>query len=224
MTGDEFDLEDLPSFLTGNGLRVIKDGDTYFLEAARLESLNTHVAVHDEARILVPIINGIGRARSNSYEPINLGTTICEQTPTGTKGHAVVTAGSIRSRGKVGAVVIKGGAPTVAPPSPEAKWSAAALTDPDVSDALTLWGHSHDWVILYKVYEIIRDRSDILQQGWATKVETSRFTHTANHPQGAGDVARHSRSNQDPPTNPMNLQEAEAWLAALLVNWLNAIT
>lgn len=44
------------------------------------------------------------------------------------------------------------------------------------------------------------------------RAKTRLFIRTANHPKASGDAARHARSNEQPPTNTMPLDEALAMI------------
>jgi hypothetical protein len=97
----------------------------------------------------------------------------------------------------------------------------AAEADPDAQEVVDIWGSKpHDWVNLYKVFEIVQQRVDIKENGWASDNEITRFARTANHPEAAGEGARHGRSNKEPPPKPMSLAEADALVERIVIAWL----
>lgn len=56
-----------------------------------------------------------------------------------------------------------------------------------------MWSRPHDWVRLYRAYEILRSRVDILHAGWAWKAE---LTLQADH-QDAGTRRRSPYSDEE---------------------------
>ena len=224
LIGDEFDLEDLPDFLNGPQLSVTRDGESYLLLSERLEPLVESAAVHDEARALLPLVNAFAALRRTGHKPVSVGSRVEELTPEGTKRHAVVMVGSIGARGKVGAVTVSAGGEVVPQPIPEEKWAPLALRDEDVREALVLWGaRPHNWMNLYKIYEVIEDRADIVGEGWATRAEIRTFKHTSGHPEVAGEESRHSRVDTQPPKKPMSPAVAEALIGRILKAWMDSL-
>jgi hypothetical protein len=64
---------------------------------------------------------------------------------------------------------------------------------PQRRQAIALWSQSHDWVRLYRAYEILRSRVEILHAGWAWKAE---LTLQADH-QDAGTRRRSPYSDEE---------------------------
>lgn len=75
-----------------------------------------------------------------------------------------------------------------------------ATKDATVSRALRLFGSDvHDWVNLYRIYEIIESDMGgliaMINLGWTSKLRVSNFKHTANSVSAAGDEARRRTYN-----------------------------
>ncbi|MEO8423313.1 MAG: hypothetical protein ABI595_05285 [Actinomycetota bacterium] len=228
ISGHRFDLEELPGWFTDPSFRVVEDAGAFFMEAAELEELEQSVDVHATAGPLVQRINGLARLRSSSFRAVELGAAIRELDDRGEqRRHAVVAVGTVEARAKVNAVLVKVGDTEPEPPAPGSQqtdaWMRAAIADADARDAIDLWSGAHDWSRLYKVFEIVRARADIVTASWASRAELSLFTRTANHQDAAGSGARHARSAQDPPSTPMQLHQAEALLERVLASWLDAL-
>ena len=87
-----------------------------------------------------------------------------------------------------------------------------------------LGADAHDWVGLYRLYEVIEadvgGEDKIVKAGWTTKKAIGRFTRTANSPDAIGDAARHGKQSGEPPPNPMDLSEAISLVKVILHNWL----
>ena len=78
----------------------------------------------------------------------------------------------------------------------------------------------HNWINLYKVYEIVnKDAGKKKIQQW-TKDKIGDFKRTANSQKAIGDDARHGVDDNDPPKEPMSLSEAKALIMTLLQKWL----
>jgi hypothetical protein len=68
-----------------------------------------------------------------------------------------------------------------------------------------------------------RSRADVKANGWASDEELNRFTRTANHPEAAGEGARHGRTNTDPPSKPTSLAAADALVGRIVIEWLSSL-
>jgi hypothetical protein len=223
------DLEGLPGLFTSPDLRVVEEEGAYYLESVGFDVLDEGGAVHEEAQCLLPLINGAARLRSRSYRNVAIGYHVVEFGVDGSvKHHQVVVADTLTIRTKVNAVLVKVGEEEPQPPAPGSqdtdKWLDLAANDRDVAEVLTMWGGKpHDWFHLYKVFEIVKSRTDIKGSGWATAIEIRRFTWTANHPGAAGADARHARRTTNPPARPMTLAEGDALIERILMDWFQSL-
>ncbi|MGD1712346.1 hypothetical protein [Dapis sp. BLCC M172] len=90
-----------------------------------------------------------------------------------------------------------------------------------------LTSYEHDFINLYKIYDIIKDevggKKSKKIEGWVTreKFSVSDFTQTANHPDAIGYEARHGSNKQQPPKNPMSLSEAQNFIFNVIKKWLD---
>ncbi|ARJ39793.1 hypothetical protein SporoP8_13455 [Sporosarcina ureae] len=79
------------------------------------------------------------------------------------------------------------------------------------------------WTTLYKVFEIVDRDQQIVNEGWLSSTKRSNFKRTANHPASSGDASRHGvpkSDKKDPPSKPMQLEEAEKLIRDLVESWL----
>jgi hypothetical protein len=83
-------------------------------------------------------------------------------------------------------------------------------------------------VRMYHIYELIRDdlggekNMDSLASETETsrfKKECSRFRLSVNHQQVFGDDSRHASLKEEPPANPMSLDEAQAFIVRIADVW-----
>ena len=127
-----------------------------------------------------------------------------------------------------GTAKVSGGGP---PPTSRSRTEAELVVDladlvAEVVEVAQIWAQEYNPVALYKIYEIIQshDRNGPCDIGrLAEKTKTRRFKHTANHPGGAGDRARHARSADEPPANPMSESEMVQYVSELVRAWLRCL-
>ena len=90
------------------------------------------------------------------------------------------------------------------------------------------WGRPKplSWEDQHKVYEIITTSMggghELVNIGWTTREEQSRFTASANRADVSGPGARHARNTGDPPNHePMTIPEGQSFLGRLIRTWLD---
>lgn len=83
---------------------------------------------------------------------------------------------------------------------------------------------AQDWVNLGRIVEVIENdlggQAELIRQGYSYSKSRSRFGQTANHPESAGDLARHGHNKQLPPADPMDLHEARSYVHGIRRRWL----
>ncbi len=111
---------------------------------------------------------------------------------------------------------------------PQSLWPPVEIAqrDPAVADALRLLGTQGSAPVnLYRIFEIIRkdlgSEKRIIENGWASRKDLTRFKRSVNHPGAIGDDARHGVSSNSPPPDPMPPLEAESFLKSIFSNWLS---
>ena len=245
LEGHSVDLDALArEFPTGDPHIVVTDQGT-FLEATALDSLFDDAGgLVDTANEHLARLNGYAILAVAGYQAVRLTSRfVREGGPTHVhlvahdeaRARDSVTvvasvAAETRATACVVASVVVDGVP-VAPPPPEGlRHLARATTDKNVADLLALIGNAESlgWYELYKAYEIICDavgsgQKGLLDRGWTTKVELSRFTGSANHPDASDVEARHARQAGGPPSNAMTLGEGQQFIRDLARRWLDSL-
>ena len=94
-----------------------------------------------------------------------------------------------------------------------------------VSNVLRWIGQPHlNYVALYRIFEAIREdiggNQALLDTGWISKSEQSRFTQTANSLDAVGDEARHGSASVRMPAKPMDMLEARPMILGVARRWL----
>lgn len=75
-------------------------------------------------------------------------------------------------------------------------------------------------LIMGHVFDIIKDDIGGEVKKLATKSKITRFNRSINHPDIFGMEARHMVSQQEPPADPMNLDEAKEFIKELVNRWV----
>src|SRR5438093_1441797 len=83
LEGHVFDLEELRDRLTSPALQVVEQDGTFYLVSSTFDGLDTDVALWEEAKRLMPRINGAARLRSSSFRDVEAGSKVVRVTPTG---------------------------------------------------------------------------------------------------------------------------------------------
>ena len=228
LLGERFDLEDLPELFTLPSLRILTEGEDYFLQASSLDSLDDSAAVLKEARNLIRIVNGIMAVRRAGYRPVQVGDQVHDTSDEGGVRVSVHLSDTIVARAKTKVTMTTigaGGALRTNPDQRPEEHLRRALGSEAVRKVLGLMSEPPlDWVNLYKVLELIEDAegTSVAVKGWCSNKARSRFRHTANSAAAAGDLARHATETTRPPQDPMTLQEGRDFIRQLVRHWLDA--
>ncbi len=203
------------------------DKITYYLvaelfeEVSRAEEDCAH-KIRDLAMDLLEQINGSAALFVGDFHPIEV-HGVCYLNSNGKLDQYVMPAG-ISSRARIGSptIVVAGASPTE-PPRPVAEVLQVAEHDSNVRRVLRFWSSgARNWAALYKIHEIIRE--DVgkggkeLIEDWFP--DWKCFRDTANSPEILGDDARHGVPKNDPPENPLSIEEARHAVQTLIRKWL----
>jgi hypothetical protein len=91
LAGDTYDLEELTAMFTSPDLRVVREGEGFFLESASFERLGTSADVHAEARRVMPILNGAAKVKQPQFRDVEVDVYVMEFTEGGGRNRAIVT-------------------------------------------------------------------------------------------------------------------------------------
>ncbi len=228
LNGDAHDLKELSKSLTDDDLRIYERNGQYFLESNRFEMLTTSEEVASLTAEVLQVLTGAVRLSLGGRTPLHVANT-ARVRPDGGRDVFVTLSDTIHIRATVGVEITRadGTIEVVNPADKVPGWVKLGLADSNVAKALRLLGtDEHDWVSLYRLYEVIEDDvgglDNIVHHGWATKASIKRFKHTANSPGAIGDDSRHGKESTTPPPDPMHLGEARSLVEVILHNWLRS--
>jgi hypothetical protein len=227
LSGDNSDLAELSKSFNSDNLKICKDGDNYVLSSSEFNEITEADIVLDKSKKLVSCINGGANIANKFTRPIQVGGV--ESIDDKGKRNQYIFPKSI-------ALKINFGRPTILVSGKETSkylyddlenWVSLANRYENVAVILNyLEIGSDEMVTLYKVYEIIcKDvggEKIIRENGWASRGKIELFTRTANSPDAIGDKARHGIQKNQPPQNPMTLNEAKALIQHLVKCWLDS--
>jgi hypothetical protein len=229
LEGDQFDLQDLAELLPSGDVRVVREGDAYYLTAPQIDNPPEGSTFYEAAQRLIFWINGLGRAKNPSFRPAGLSGRYTE----GESQHVVVTPSPAEIRIRTTATVTLTKADgTVIPdePSPWPDHFAVAETNSDVVKILEIMGSGEklDWFALYKIYELIDDAlgSDtIVGRNWSTSAQDSAFRASANLAKYSGDAARHAvDKGSGYPKHTMTIEQGRSFISDLVTKWLDYLS
>jgi hypothetical protein len=228
LKGEALDLDTLAASLSGEDLIVARLGEAYYLRARDFQGVSSSEsgAVERRAEEIIRVVNGAAQVLLGNHHSVEV-DRVALVTETGAIQHFVHMSGTVMGRARIEAALETCGASErPASPSEVEVFSRLGLVREDVERALRIFGREDvDWRDLYFVFEIVGASAGgrMFREGWITRDEARRFTHTANSPAVLADEARHGheRSSQ-PPTNPMAFGEAKEAVRLLLASWLRA--
>jgi len=207
-------------------LNVTEDNGFYYLQSSEFDSLTSADEVRERGIALIKILNGAAKlCRDNFRDVAEDGITRVEDD--GSRHHYVYLEGAITMRAKVSAQVTvitsNGSQPAVDQPSPLESWFRLAQKHKPVADALHFY-REDSWINLYKVYEVIKDdvggKHIVVNKGWVSEPDLSRFTQTAQSRAALGDYARHASEKYKPRAQQISLSEAKSLVKSILMKWL----
>jgi hypothetical protein len=228
LNGDTHDLRELAKSLTNDELRIIERDQQFFLETVRFSKLTSSDEVTSVTSDILPILTGAVRLSLGGRTPLQI-ANIAKVREDGGRDIFVSVSDTIHVRATVGVEITRsdGSIEVLNPADKVFNWVSIAFSNDNVAKALRLLGaNEHDWVSLYRLYEVIEADvggiDKIASEGWATKKAIRRFKHTANSPGAIGDSARHGKESSEPPVEPMDLGEAVPLVEVILHNWLRS--
>jgi len=224
----------------GMGLRALcwlfDSGDTVVFERDGFHYLRTPIfdglaewgEVYEAAFALMPSLNGAAALELGDHRPVTLNCIVCveDDGPTVVFANPVRVVGGARLLGR-GTVLDADG--VAVPQQPlSRKGLLLAQKDEAVRLALYFFDPPHDWVKLYKVYEIVGgdvggDKGIVaVTRGTVTATDLGRFRGTANNYSAAGTAARHAQlgGGGKPMRATMALSEASSLIGTVLASWL----
>lgn len=228
LTGDQPDLQALVDQWAVGDVRVVADGDRFYLTAPEIDNPPNGKTCHDVAKQVIVRVNGLARVRNSSFRPVQLTGTYQDDDGRQHVFAEVPFAARAVLRVGVPSVVNSDGTIVGPPPPREPVWMTLTETNADLAEVVAIMGRPEalGWGQLYKVHEIIRtaiEPKKIHELGWSTRNRDSAFTGSANRADVSGEEARHARNSGQPPAQTMSLAEGRTYISELVKSWLDSL-
>lgn len=228
LSGDETGLTDLCDSFDSDP-KVFEEDEKHFIWTSQFKEAESPRDVQEIAEDLVQIIRNLGERDSlwvSELEASHVHQILCD----GSEHVHAFDEGEItvaRARTSVAPTSIDG-VETEGNIHHRAdrtyKRTQLALSDPKVRELISLLEKGNSWVNLYRIYEFIQDNTggckNTVERGWWTSSQKELFKRTANNRDAIGNDARHAKSNDPGPDDPMKSQEAKQIIGQLVDYWL----
>ena len=229
LTGEKFDLEELPKKFTSEKLIVIEKDGKYYLKSSGFNSLINNSEVQKKAKELLELINGAVKIKMPNYRLVNIDAVVEIDEEGQHHRHTTLKAEPISVRVKTSARVeiTKPGLSYEEQEGNKTTWEETWVTlaekYEEVKKVLRFFTKELSWDNLYEIWEVIEEDqgSKVFKKGWASEKKVERFTQTANSEGAIGDEARHALKRFRPPKKPMKLSEAESLIRTIADSWLS---
>ncbi|MGZ4999888.1 MAG: hypothetical protein ACXV7F_06270 [Methylomonas sp.] len=226
------DLEHLASYFTSTNFSVFRDerDGSYFYCSKEFESCDTSEKVFAIANDNLAVLSGVLKFVRESFEPLITGT-VHKHHADGKREQFLHMRECFQNRNEFFEATIAVADPhgniVQQPPHPPRTISIFALTPQDtaVTKVMRLFAapDAKTWVGLFRIYEVIEAEvgsQQLKKKNWGSRTDLKRFKHSANSVKVGGDMARHGKENSVPPSNPMTVEEAFAYVNYLMHAWL----
>lgn len=223
ITGDDTDLRMLAQAFNGPDVTITERGSEFFLGGTEFASLTDARSVRDKAREILASVSGASKLRLGSSKPVELDHVVQLD---GGKRHltifpepAVLTLRAVPPTLTV--TRVDGTVERHLPADPVVDDLRKAAQSEAVRKVLRL-RNAPDLQLrdLANILEIIQaDRFPLTK---AEKDDAGRVTGSANHPDVAGDLARHAAPKWDAPPEEkrVELHEARELVDRIIRRWL----
>ncbi|MDP2200808.1 MAG: hypothetical protein Q8K07_02225 [Methylicorpusculum sp.] len=227
------DLEHLALHFTMPPIRVARDEQNggFIYESSAFSDCATSQEVLHVAEQELAVLSGVFKTARGAHEPFRSGAVYRQNEAGGRDVFAHIREGlQVRCEaGEVTMTITDSQGNVVNKPNPPPRTRLLAqLASSDVAVAkvmrLCVDKDSESWVGLYRIYEVVEadvgGQKAFASHGWGSINDLKRFKHSANSVTVAGDAARHGKESEQPPKQPMSLDEAAALIGYLVQAWL----
>ncbi len=181
------------------------------LFSGSFDALAEHGDVHEEAKRVLEMINGLLVLTDQGREPLGIGSIHSREGEGWGVGYLMM-AGRVKVRSWAGGSL---GGVKASPPLPrEARWIELAQAEKAVGDVLRfLKAPEPDWLDLFRASELLESAA---AQPWWPKSKFGAFT-------GSSQAGRHARGPHEnmPPRRLMSLEHARGFITGIARQWLD---
>jgi len=205
---------------SNNKWSLTEENGSYYLSCSDFESLTSVADVYGPATKLLQDISAIAMIRIQGFPPLKA-DVIAQVDEHGKRKHWFSLSADLYCDNSDVDLELEGGQDFIPDFKPE-PWLTLKEQDDIVKNVFRIWySFEHNWINLYKIYEIVNKDAGENIKTWVTEKKIKNFKHTSQSVSAIGDDARHGTEKSSPPPNPMSLSEAQVLIMTLLENWLN---
>jgi hypothetical protein len=224
ISGDKDAIEELEKVCKSPELFIGKERGRFVLKSKGFNELSNDEEIYKQACETVARLNAAVKLAWGYKGYLRVEDVVRVSDSSQWNLHGILSGGS-SSSGKLIMKITKADGTIVSEVEPVLKWVILATNNGDVDKVLRLLVMENaEWPTnFYRIFEIIKgDIKDISKKGWVTVKAIARFRRTVQSPEIVGDIARHGKQKEKPPSNPMDFYEAKAFINTIVLNWLRS--
>lgn len=205
--------------------QIVKDANGQTHLVAKLpHDLEAPWEAKKDGEALLARLNAVAHVAHGNHSNLKIVGVGCKDPATG-QVNDFILAPSFSSTSFIGMVIVGDGTPQKKVGD---KFLAAAAKDEDLKRAQEIYGSvAHDWKGLYMVLDAAiqghNDQQTLIDRKWVPQGHIKKFKHTADNYRATGNMARHGKTNLDPPKVPMTLEEARSMMRTILRKWVESL-
>jgi|WetSurMetagenome_2_1015567.scaffolds.fasta_scaffold00675_15 hypothetical protein len=216
LKGHKFDLEQASEYFNTNLFSICEIGNEYYISSDAFNDLIDTNIIISLAAPYIEKANAILKLKLHDYKPIELDNFFLLEDENGTKKIGTM---QVTISGRSFVTIEKN--PSEHEREIHKKQTENLLNNSVASEIFHFYSKPTSWINLYKIFEIIKDNiGEKKIIGFLTRPEINRFTGTAQSKAQIGDEARHASDKYKGHSQPMTIQEADALIKRLIINWI----
>jgi len=225
LEGDRFDLEEYPYwFPQGDAYAITLDEDVYITGTA-FDKFTSAAQVKDSAVQILDEFSSVISMLSPGIRRPKIDHIVYEEENGTRQVHHILSVEPMVMRSKLRATLSlgEGGLDSCRGPTQAEQLLSASRQDRRLQLIVSIWADPvRTWPRLYRLLEELEAflGTPVDTASFCTEAERGRFTRSANSAEIAGKDSRHRGGKFTPPKNPMSLNEAVAFIRALIIKAL----
>ena len=226
LDGEAVDLEEYPRWFPDGDVHACSEGEKVFLCGAAFDRLGSSIDVLAAADQALDELSGVILLLWPGFcRPILGPVYLVDESGNRARHVFGVIHTRVRAKDYVDGAV-SGVAPTKPGPTEAQQLLAASRRATNAQAALMIWADpSRTWPRLYRILEELEAelRTTVSEAGLCSDSQRRWFTRSANSAEVAGKDARHAGGKFLPPSKPMSLPEAVAFVGKLIQETLHRV-
>lgn len=228
LSGEKFDLEELPRLFTSEELKVLEKNGKYYLISNEFRTFTEASEVLKQAKKFIKLINGAVKISNSKFLSIRIGNVEKIEKNGRHMRYIFAESGTYRIKGSENTILTKSGSNQEEQITKRTftveSWVMQTKQDKNVAKVLSFWSAEKiTWIDLYKILEVIEEDigCKVYKRHWVSRKKTRLFEWTANCYRAIGEDARHGGEKKwIPPKKCMELSEAGSIIRTITDNWL----